>query len=124
LIWFDSLNKYLFSTAIFFYQFQSLLISLSLFLPLFPSSLSLPFNTFFSPSSILPFHFLPFPSSSLSSFFYLSVFSQGILSTRDFLIDKLKGAEIALKASMNQCATLTKQSRADDEVSNVTIALI
>lgn len=35
---------------------------------------------------------------------------------RDFLITKLKGAEVALKASMVESTVLRKQAKADEEV--------
>lgn len=35
---------------------------------------------------------------------------------RDFLISKLKGAEVALKASMTESTILRKQAKADEEV--------
>jgi hypothetical protein len=39
-----------------------------------------------------------------------------MLTMRDFLIEKLRGAEIALKASMSESAALRGQADADQEV--------
>ena len=41
---------------------------------------------------------------------------QGILTMRDFLIEKLKSAEIALKSVMIENAAFRKQTSADQEV--------
>lgn len=41
---------------------------------------------------------------------------EGILTMRDFLLDKLKNAEIALKISLVENVTLRKQASADQEV--------
>ena len=43
---------------------------------------------------------------------------QGILTMRDFLIEKLKSAEVALKSVMIEAAALRRQSAADQEVIN------
>jgi chromosome segregation ATPase len=43
---------------------------------------------------------------------------QGILTMRDFLIEKLKSAEVALKSVMIEAAALRRQAGADQEVIN------
>jgi hypothetical protein len=42
---------------------------------------------------------------------------QNAESVRDFLVDKLKSAEMAIKASMVEIAALKRQQAADQEVS-------
>ena len=43
---------------------------------------------------------------------------QNTESVRDFLIDKLKSAELAIKSMMNETIVLKKQSASDGEVSS------